>query len=122
MTTKNILIVEDEAIIALELKLRLEQMGFRVKSVVPSADQAIEEVQKQMPDVIFMDIILRGSHTGIDAAKTIRQKSNVPIIFLTGNTYLLHRKLLKSLQPCKLISKPADDWELTEAIHELEEN
>ena len=122
MSKKNVLIVEDEAIIALELKLRLEQMGFSVLSIVPSADLAIEKIQLENPDVIFMDIVLRGHETGIDVAKTIRKVSKAPIIFLTGNVHLLQKRLVKKFQPCRLLSKPAQDWELVEAIRELEMN
>ncbi|NOZ60934.1 MAG: response regulator [Calditrichaeota bacterium] len=122
MTVKNILIVEDEAIIALELKLRLEEMGFRVKSIVPTAHQAVEISKLQCPDLIFMDVILRGDGTGIDAAKIIRRQSRVPIIFLTGNTQLLKEQLLVALQPCQLLVKPANDWQLIEAINFLDCN
>lgn len=116
MIAKTALIVEDESIIALELRMRLEQLGVVVKAIVPSADKAIETADREHPDLIFMDILLRGKNTGIEAAQNIRKKSKVPIIFVTGNTHLLKAQLLKSLQPCFMIAKPANDWELKEAI------
>ena len=92
----NILVAEDEAIIALELKLLLLHNNFNVVGVVKSGEDLINESRKQHPDVIITDINLKGELNGIEAAKMINKKfPKTPVIFVTGyNDEYTHSKAI----------------------------
>lgn len=86
MSTRRILIVEDEAIVALDLKMQLEAMGYQVPATASSAQQARELVRTEVPDLILMDVRLQGDTDGIQAAEAIRREAHVPVIFLTSHS------------------------------------
>lgn len=88
---KQILLVEDELIIQLVNKQVLTDAGFAISDAVVSGEEAIESVKKNPPDLILMDIKLEGEMDGIDAMKQIRKFSNVPVIYITGNSDLYHK-------------------------------
>ena len=92
---KNILIVEDEAIISMDLSQILTQMGYNICDTAVSAPQAIESARQNRPDLIIMDINLGSGTDGVEAAKTISGELNIPIVYLTGATdnWTLHRTL-----------------------------
>lgn len=120
MKNITILIVEDEAIIAMELKQTLEKQGYRVCPIASSANDAIRLAEHHQPDIILMDILLKDKKTGIQAAKTICEKINIPIIYMTGNPHFLdnHKHLLPDV-PFKVIAKPPPDTQLLNNIKEL---
>ncbi len=78
------LIVEDESVIAEELKDRLSRLGFSVIDTVDSADEGVAIATSERPNLILMDIRLRGKKDGIQAAQEIRQQVDVPIIYLSA--------------------------------------
>ena len=80
----KILIAEDENIVALNIKKTLESIGYRVSAVVNNGEEVIKQVEKNRPDLILMDIMLKGLIDGIEAAETISKNYNIPIIFLTA--------------------------------------
>jgi len=84
MNTINILIVEDEAIVALDIKRTVQKMGYGVSGMVSSYDGALQSIQEQMPDIILLDIHLHNSQDGIEIAYSVHQQSPIPIIFLTA--------------------------------------
>ena len=84
MQNNKILVVEDENIIALEIMNRLENLGYEVPAIVSSGESAIEKTEEFSPDIILMDIRLRGKCDGIEAAKKIKEKFQTPIIYLTA--------------------------------------
>ena len=86
MESPSILIVEDEAIVALELRLELQDLGYTVAGVVASGEQALVTVAEQEPQLILMDVRLQGAMDGIAAAESIRQRHDVPVIFLTSHS------------------------------------
>ncbi|RME00587.1 MAG: response regulator, partial [Calditrichaeota bacterium] len=112
----KILIVEDEQIVALDLKKRLETFGYQVMSVVVSGEAAIRVVRQAHPDLILMDIRLKGEMDGIDAAKTIYAESGVPIIFLTAYADNLTLERAKVSQPFGYILKPFNERELQATV------
>jgi CheY-like chemotaxis protein len=85
MQKKRILIVEDEGIIALDIRKRLESLGYDVSSVVDSGEKAIEEVRKLRPDLIIMDIVLKGKISGIEASTLIWKILQIPVIYITSS-------------------------------------
>lgn len=84
MEKKSILIVEDEAVSALDLSNILEGLGYQVAGTVATGEKAIEAVTRKQPDLILMDIHLGGKISGIDAAVTILRNHTIPIIYLTA--------------------------------------
>jgi CheY-like chemotaxis protein len=119
MKNPKILIVEDEAIIAYDLKMKLERQGFAVLPIVVTAKAAVKAAKKTNPDLILMDILLKGSQTGIDAAFQIQALKSIPIVFLTGNRWLIKESQLKKLHNCKILNKPASEFDILAAIKDL---
>jgi CheY-like chemotaxis protein len=84
MAKAKIMIVEDEWITAEDIRMSLESLGFTVTSVSSSGEEAIQNAEKDMPDLVLMDIVLKGEMDGIEAAGQIRSCYNIPIIYLTA--------------------------------------
>jgi two-component system, response regulator PdtaR len=80
----RILIVEDEALLALELEETLEQAGFQVVGVTPTCGAALEWAERHSPDLVLMDIGLAGRRDGIEAAMILQRDFGIPSLFLTG--------------------------------------
>ncbi len=112
----TILLVEDEALIALNLKLGLERAGYVVDKIFATGEQAVERLEQVSPDIILMDIRLAGAMTGIDAARQIRRQHRIPIIFMTGFTRDMYDQHLDELQPSILVNKPVSVFILKQAI------
>ncbi len=112
----NILIVEDELIIAFDLKMKLKSRGFDTIKIISSGEQAIQWASEFKPDVILMDIVLHGKIDGIEAAKIIHKKYKIPIIYITGNSHLQTDARLKATKPVGIFSKPPDEEILIDAI------
>lgn len=108
----KILIVEDEILVATDIEESLEALGYTVQGVVDTGLKAIEAVEKHLPDLVLMDINLKGDMTGIEAAKTITQKHDVPIIYLTANADLDTVNKAKVALPYGYIIKPFTDKDL----------
>ncbi|HPG40758.1 MAG TPA: response regulator [bacterium] len=108
----RILLVENEAIIAMGLQLKLTSRGYQVLPVARSADEAVKLHKELQPDVILMDILLSGEQTGIDAACRILADKQVPIIYITGNEHLLNDARLVNNHPLEIINKPPSDRQL----------
>ena len=86
MPAQSVLIVEDESVVALDLKLQLMKLGYSVLGIAGSGEQAIEIAARQPPDIILMDVRLQGALDGIQAAELIRRRHDVPIVFLTSHS------------------------------------
>ncbi|OQX94946.1 hypothetical protein B6I21_08000 [candidate division KSB1 bacterium 4572_119] len=116
MKEKKILLVEDEAIIALEMKDKLQNQGYISVYTASTGKDAIQIANQKKPDVIIMDIMLKGDINGIEAAVKILHKNNIPIIYITGNSNFKSNKKLLTTNPVAVLSKPASDWEVFNAI------
>jgi len=112
MSKLNILIVEDEFLVGADIEESLISLGYDVQKCVPSGPAAIAEVERKLPDVILMDIRLKGEMTGIDAAKIIRQHHDVPIIYLTANADMSTIEQAKTSLPYGYITKPFTEKDL----------
>ena len=84
MKKTSVLIVEDEVIIAKDLAQTLTKLGYTVAGHCTRGEDAVGMVEDKNPDIILMDIMLKGEMTGIDAAKEIRKKFEVPVVYLTA--------------------------------------
>ncbi|MBI4738695.1 response regulator, partial [Candidatus Woesearchaeota archaeon] len=116
MAPANILIVEDEIIIAEDLQTRLKRLGYSVAAVAFSGVKAVDQTIATAPDLVLMDIMLKGDTDGIEVARQIRAKLDVPIIYVTA--YADNAKLQRAIhtEPYGYIIKPFRERELFVAI------
>src|SRR5216683_214215 len=110
------LIVEDEILIAEELKERLSLLGFSVIAAVDTADEGIAIATRERPDLVLMDIRLKGEKDGIQAAKEIRQQVDVPIVYLTAHSDQLTVDRAKATEHDGFLLKPFHSRELQSTI------
>ncbi len=108
----KILIVEDEILVATDIEESLESLGYSVQNIVDTGEKAIAEVERNLPDLVLMDINLKSEMTGIEAARSITKKHNVPIIYLTANADIATVNKAKIALPYGYIIKPFTDKDL----------
>src|SRR5918911_418183 len=126
MTNRQILVVEDENIIAMDVEHRLKSMGDTVPALASSGEEAVRKVAEVRPDLVLMDIRLKGDLDGVGAAEQIRARYDVPVVYLTAymDDYTLQRA--KKTEPGGYILKPVENRELYASIelalykHEME--
>ncbi len=116
MEPAGILIVEDERIIALDLRSKLVRLGYKVVGVAHTGQEAVRLAAELSPDVVLMDIILDGGMDGIEAAGIIRQGSSVPVIFVSACNDLSTKERAQTLGCSGFVSKPVDSRELAAII------
>ncbi len=116
MTDKRILIVEDEAVVAMEIQSTLESLGYIVIGAVNSGEKAAHIATVDKPDIILMDIQLKGELDGIEAASQIRLDSDIPVIFLTAYAEEDRLQRAKLTLPFGYLLKPVQDRDLKVAI------
>ena len=112
----RILIVDDEAIVAEEIRARLEDMGYCVSAVVGSGDEALRQVRGDRPDLVLMDIMLKGGTDGVAVANQIRQDSDIPVVYLTAYSDDETFQRAKATEPFGYLLKPFNDKELCATI------
>ena len=115
----KILVVEDENIVALDIENRLKSLGFTVLPVISSGEEAVEKAYEYKPDLILMDILLKGKLNGIEAAKKIVGTIKIPIIYLTASTNREVLERARQIGRCSYIKKPFRGTELENAIKTL---
>lgn len=115
-TELRALIIEDEILIAEELKERLSRLGYSVIGAVDSADEGIAIATRELPDVVLMDIRLRGGKDGIQAAREIRQQVDLPIVYVTAYSDPLTVERVKRTDHDGFILKPFHRHDLQSTI------
>lgn len=108
----KVLVVEDEIIIARDLQEMLEGMGYEVAGLAGTSEEALYQYKTQEPDLVLMDIILRGSRDGIDTARELQEKFGATIVFLTAHSDETTVLRAKSLSPSGYVLKPIKVREL----------
>jgi signal transduction histidine kinase len=116
MSIAKILIVEDESIIALDIQTSLHMAGYDVVAIATSAEEAIAEVTRTQPDLVLMDIRLKGMMDGIATAEHIRQGFHLPVVYLTAHADENTLSRAKQTQPFGYILKPFEDRELITTV------
>ncbi len=116
MEKARILIVEDEAIIAMEIESQLQSLGYEVTSIVDTGEKVIEKAESDKPDLILMDIRIKGEMDGIEAAEEIRNRFGIPVIFSTA--YLDEERIerAKITMPFGYVLKPIQERDLKVTI------
>ena len=113
---KTVMIVEDESIVAEDIRRSLEHLGYTISAAVSSGEEAIKTAGEKNPDLVLMDIVLRGDMDGIEAAELLKTKFNIPVVYLTA--YADDKKLQRAMvtEPYGYILKPFEDRELHTVI------
>lgn len=102
----EILIVEDEGLIALDLQKKVEQAGYKVLATADNAEDALRETERLQPSLVFMDIRLRGEMDGVDTADQIRRRFHLPVIFVTAHADRETLNRARITEPFGYIVKP----------------
>lgn len=112
----KIIIVEDEAIIGMELEDRLRKMGYDVAGIAVDAESALKKIESDRPDIVMMDIRIKGNMDGIDTSSEIRRRYGIPVIFLTAHADENTIQRAKMTQPYGYLIKPFREHEIHAAI------
>ena len=116
MVSARVLVVEDESILALGVKSKLEKIGHKTVEIVDSGEKAIAAAKKHHPDIILMDIVLKGDMDGIEAAKVIKTQLDIPVIYVTAYADEDIVKRAKITEPYGYLIKPFRSEELNANI------
>jgi DNA-binding LytR/AlgR family response regulator len=116
MEKLNIFIVEDESIVAKDIQNNLIKLGYNVIGIANNGKDAIEQIRETNPDVVLMDIMIKGDLTGIEVAEQIRKHINVPVIFLTAYADESTLSRAKVTEPYGYILKPFKEIDLHSTI------
>jgi CheY-like chemotaxis protein len=112
----SVLIVEDDKIIAQIADWRLKNLGYRVCGRATTGAEAMELVGKQKPDIVLMDINIKGDIDGIETAKMIKKEFSIPVVYVTSHSEGPTLKRAKETKPDGFILKPFEDNDLRVAI------
>ncbi len=116
---KKVLVVEDEALVAMLLTKNLRAMGFDVCGTIASGEEAVQVARAKKPDIIIMDRRLAGKLDGLDASRQIRQFTQIPIVFVTGYIDEKINLEIDQIQPAMYLIKPVPINEIKSAIDEM---
>lgn len=116
MEKLNIYIVEDESIVAKDIQNSLVKLGYNVMGISNNGKEAIEKITELMPDLILMDIMIKGDLTGIDVSEQIKAALNIPVVFLTAYADEGTLSKAKITEPYGYILKPFKEIDLHSTI------
>lgn len=116
MTNTKILVVENEIIIAKDIQNILKTLGYDASVIVSSGEEAIKKTQEIKPDLVLMNIALKGEIDGIEAAAEIRNHFDIPVVYLTGCMDEERLKRAKKAGPFSYVIKPFKERELHSTI------
>jgi two-component system, cell cycle sensor histidine kinase and response regulator CckA len=116
MGRPQIMVVEDESIVAEDMKAMLEGFGYTVPTVAFSGEEAVKKAFDTPPDLVLMDIVLKGQMSGVEAVERIRSRCNIPVVYVTAYADEKTVRRAKATEPYGYILKPFDARELQTAI------
>lgn len=116
MSKTNILIVEDESIIAKDIQNSIKKLGYAVAGTCSSGEDAVIAAEEKRPDIVLMDIMLKGELGGIAAAEEIRSKFNIPVIYLTAYADDATLSKAKITEPYGYIIKPFKEIDIYTSV------
>ena len=117
----RILVVEDDAIIGMDIEHRVKKLGYEVCGVADTAAEALDIASGKQPDLALMAIRLRGAVDGIEAARMLRDRFSVPVIFITAYSDMKMRSRALDMNPLGYIVKPLREVELKKTLEAAEE-
>lgn len=103
---RRVLVVEDEALVAEDIRQQLQDLGYAIAGVVDTGEEAVRQAFALHPDLVLMDIQLKGAMDGIEAARQIRVTCTTPVIFLSGHSEPETLRRAKETEPYGYILKP----------------
>ena len=106
MSKTNVLVVEDESIVSKDIQQSLKKLGYNVVGAASTGERAFELAMSESPDIILMDIMLKGSINGIETAERIKKELHIPIIYLTAYADEATLSKAKITEPHGYILKP----------------
>ncbi|MEI6020820.1 MAG: response regulator [Bacteroidota bacterium] len=116
MDKLNIFIVEDESIVARDIQNSLTKLGYNVVGIANNGKQALESISELLPDLILMDIMIKGGMNGIEVSELVKEKYNIPVIFLTAYADQATLSRAKVTEPYGYILKPFKEIDLHSTI------
>ncbi len=116
MAKANIMVVEDAQIVSMDIQRRLKGLGYEVPATAVSGEEAIEKAGKSHPDLVLMDICLKGKMDGVQAADQIRKRFNIPIVYLTAMSDDETLRRATVTEPFGYLLKPFDERDLRTTI------
>jgi len=116
MSNAKLLIVEDEEIVAFDIESTLKGLGYEVQGIIAFGEEVSASVSKIQPDLVLMDIRLKGSMDGIQAAKEIKSEFNIPVVYLTAHADISTLERAKITEPFGYVLKPFEEKELQTTI------
>ncbi|NRB47959.1 MAG: LytTR family transcriptional regulator DNA-binding domain-containing protein [Saprospiraceae bacterium] len=115
----DIMVVEDDMIIAADISMQLTQLGYNVSAILPKGEDALAQLQHSQPDIILMDVGLKGDLDGVDTAQEILHSYEIPVIFLTANSDPETFRRAKHTRPFAFITKPFEAIDLERSLELL---
>lgn len=106
MARGSVLIVEDESLVALALEMMLVDLGYHVAGIVADGARAVEVAGRVQPDLVMMDIVLRGPLDGIEAARRLRADHGLRVVFISGQSDRATRDRADGVEPLGYLPKP----------------
>ena len=116
MAKTNVLVVEDESIVSKDIQHSLKKLGYNVVGAAATGERALELAVSESPDIILMDIMLKGDMNGIDTAEKIKEDLHIPIIYLTAYADESTLEKAKITEPYGYIIKPFKEVDLHTSI------
>lgn len=116
MDTITVLVVEDESIVSKDIQHSLKKLGYHIAGAAATGEKALELVRTESPDIILMDIMLKGDMSGIDVAEIVKKEYNIPIIFLTAYADEATLSKAKVIEPYGYIIKPFKEIDIHTSI------
>lgn len=116
MATTNIVVVEDESIVSKDIQQSLKKLGYNVVGAAATGERAIELVDEFKPDLVLMDIMLKGQMSGIEAAASIKERHSIPVIYLTAYADENTLSKAKVTEPYGYIIKPFKEVDIHTSI------
>lgn len=116
MDKVNVFVVEDESIVSKDIQASLKKLGYNVVGSANNGEEALKKIEESKPNVILMDIIIKGAMSGIDTAEQVRKTLNIPVIFLTANADKNTLEKAKITEPYGYILKPFKEVDLSSNI------
>lgn len=116
MSREKILVVEDERIVAEDIKLRLSGLAYTVCGIAFSGEEAVKKTEEMRPDLVLMDIVLEGRMDGVEAASLVKSRFSIPIVYLTAYADDKTLERAKMTEPFGYLLKPFEDRDLKTTI------
>ena len=122
MNEKKVLIVEDEGLLAMNMKRVLVNGGFSVTGIAVSGEKALKSVKENRPDLVLMDIKLKGKLDGIETVELINEQHSIPVIYLSAHADENTMNRASRTNPIGFIRKPVEEGQLCRIVRNVLKN